>query len=92
MPSGADVFLNNAHRGPTPITLHSLEPGSYTLLVRLSGYRDWQSDVRVSAGETVEIKATLIQKPPSDRPQSGIPAYLTLGSLTIAALLWFSRK
>ena len=38
-PSQADVYLNNAFKGLTPITLDSLAPGSYTVLVKLSGSR-----------------------------------------------------
>lgn len=92
LPSGADVFLNNAHRGPTPVTMHSLMPGSYDVLVRLPGYQDWEAEVRVAAAETVEMNATLIPRPPGDKAQGAIPVFLAIGGLAIAALLCFSRK
>ncbi|OPX66471.1 MAG: PEGA domain protein [Methanoregulaceae archaeon PtaB.Bin056] len=92
LPSGADVFLNNAHRGPTPITMHSLVPGSYDLLVRMPGYEDWQAEVGVAAGETVEMNATLIPRPPGTHAQGAIPAYLAPAGLAIAVLLCFRRK
>jgi hypothetical protein len=59
-PSGAEVYLNNAFKGLTPITLDSLAPGSYTVLVKLSGYQDWQATQQVTAGQTAQISATLI--------------------------------
>ena len=58
-PSQAEVYLNNAFKGLTPITLDSLTPGSYTVLVKLSGYQDWQATQQVTAGQTAQISATL---------------------------------
>lgn len=59
-PSQANVYLNNAFKGLTPITLDSLAPGSYTVLVKLSGYQDWQTTQQVTAGQTAQISATLL--------------------------------
>ncbi|OPX72734.1 MAG: PEGA domain protein [Methanoregulaceae archaeon PtaU1.Bin059] len=91
-PSGADLFLNNVYRGPTPATVHTLMPGSYDVLVRLPGYQDWQAEARVAAGETVEMNATLIPIRPGDKVKGSIPAFLALGGLAVAALLCISRK
>jgi hypothetical protein len=72
-PSGAEVYLNNAFKGLTPITLDSLAPGSYTVLVKLSGYQDWQATQQVTAGQTSQISATLIPTAATPTPtQTGL--------------------
>jgi hypothetical protein len=63
VPSGADVYINNGFKGLSPITIESLTPGTYYVLVRLSGYQDWQSNVPVSAGSTAQVSAILIPAP-----------------------------
>jgi hypothetical protein len=82
-PSQAEVYLDNAFRGLTPITLDSLTPGSYTVLVKLSGYQDWQATQQVTAGQTAQISATLI---PVSEPTS-TPTQTGLLPLTIIAAL-----
>jgi len=82
-PSQAEVYLNNAFKGLTPITLDSLTPGSYTVLVKLSGYQDWQATQQVTAGQTAQISATLI---PVSEPTS-TPTQTGLLPLTIIAAL-----
>jgi hypothetical protein len=77
------VYLNNAFKGLTPITLDSLTPGSYTVLVKLSGYQDWQATQQVTAGQTAQISATLI---PVSQPTS-TPTQTGLLPLTIIAAL-----
>jgi len=67
-PIGADVFINNIFKGLTPLTVDSLTPGSYTIVLRLSGYEDWRSSVSVSAGQTAQISATLLPVPTTARP------------------------
>jgi hypothetical protein len=80
-PSGAEVYLNNAFKGLTPITLDSLAPGSYTVLVKLSGYQDWQATQQVTAGQTSQISATLI---PAGTP---VPTQTGLLPVTIIAAI-----
>ncbi len=60
-PSNAEVYVNNLYRGYSPVTVDGLTPGSYTVMVKLSGYETWQSAANVIAGQTTQISATLIQ-------------------------------
>ncbi len=83
-PSQAEVFLNNAFKGLTPITLDSLSPGSYTLLVKLNGYQDWQATQQVTAGQTSQVSATLL--PVTTQPTT-TPTQTGLLPLTIIAAL-----
>jgi len=71
-PSQANVYLNNAFKGLTPITLDSLTPGSYTVLVKLSGYQDWQATQQITAGQTAQISATLIPVGTPTPTQTGL--------------------
>jgi hypothetical protein len=81
-PSQAEVFLNNGFKGLTPITLDSLSPGSYTILVKLNGYQDWQATQQVTAGQTAQVSATLL---PATTPAP--PTQTGLLPLTIVAAL-----
>jgi hypothetical protein len=49
-PSGAAVYLDNAVRGITPVTLDGVPNGAHSLLLRLEGYQDYASEVNVMAG------------------------------------------
>jgi len=62
-PYGAQVYINNVFRGLSPLTLDGFNPGAYSVLVRLNGYKDWQSSVPVSAGQTAQVTAVLIPEP-----------------------------
>jgi hypothetical protein len=89
-PSQAEVYLNNAFKGLTPITLDSLAPGSYTVLVKLSGYQEWQATQQVTAGQTAQISATLIPVGTPTPTQTGIlPVTIIAG---IGILLIIARK
>ncbi len=71
-PSQAEVFLNNAFKGLTPITIDTLTPGSYTVLVKLNGYQDWQGTQQVTAGQTAHVSATLIPVTSPTPTQTGL--------------------
>lgn len=85
-PSQAEVYLNNAYKGLTPVTLDSLTPGSYTVLIRLSGYQDWQATQQVTAGQTAQISATLTPSATPTPTQSGLLPLVVLAGIAIASL------
>ncbi|MDD1681330.1 MAG: PEGA domain-containing protein [Methanoregula sp.] len=58
-PSKADVYLDGVPKGVTPLMLISTTPGSHAILVRLSGYDDWNSTVIVPQGGTRTVAAIL---------------------------------
>jgi PEGA domain len=84
-PLGADVYINNIFRGLAPVTVDGLTPGSYTILVRLSGYQDWQSSSMVSAGSTAQVSAVLI--PASIRTETPTPVPTKTPVLPATAVL-----
>jgi hypothetical protein len=102
VPSGADVYINNGFKGLSPITVESLTPGTYYVLVRLSGYQDWQSNTAVSAGSTAQVSAMLIPAPirtevpttqaPAPTQTPLLPATAVIGLLAGAGIVLYLRK
>lgn len=62
-PTGAEVYVNNAKVGITPVTSNEVQPGSYTVTIRLSGYTEWSSVTEVTAGSTSSVSASLSPLP-----------------------------
>ncbi|WP_457631144.1 PEGA domain-containing protein [Oceanithermus sp.] len=57
-PSGAEVYVDGAYRGLTPLVL-SIDAGSHDVEVRLDGYGVYQTTVNVPAGRSVRVDARL---------------------------------
>jgi len=91
-PSQAEVYLNNAFKGLTPITLDSLTPGSYTVLIKLSGYQDWQATQQVTAGQTAQISATLIPSATPTPTQTGLFPLVILSGIGIVFFAFRKRS
>ncbi len=62
-PEGAQVLVNGESRGTTPLTAEILQ-GVNSVTLRRSGYKAWQEDLRVSAGEDRELEP--IELEPAD--------------------------
>jgi hypothetical protein len=58
-PSGANIYLDNAYRGLTPLTLNNIAQGNHTIILKLNGYQDWPSLVNVLAGSSSGVSGTL---------------------------------
>ncbi|MDD1718694.1 MAG: PEGA domain-containing protein [Methanoregulaceae archaeon] len=92
-PSAAEVYLDNAYRGYSPLTLDSVSPGSHTLLLKLGGYQDWSSTLQVNAGQTTSVSPTLIPAATPEPTRSGGAPLAVFGGIAIAGLyLAFRRK
>jgi hypothetical protein len=90
-PAGAQVFLDNVYAGLTPVSLASVGAGSHLVLVKLTGYADFEVTAQVSAGQTTPVTAILT--PVTTQPTQGsIPAPLALVALVAAAFLLWIRK
>lgn len=70
-PSGAAVYLNGNFKGVTPaddaLDVVNLVPGSYSVLVKKTGYQDYTTTVAIVAGKKVQMNAAL-------QPASQVPA------------------
>ena len=62
-PPGATVFIDGKNRGTTPATLSGISTGTHTIVLNMSGYKDYLVSVSVSAGKTATVAATLQQAP-----------------------------
>jgi len=58
-PIGARVTLDGRVVGQTPLRLADLAPRPYALTLELAGHLPWTTTVRVVAGETVRVAASL---------------------------------
>lgn len=61
-PSGADVFIDNAYKGLTPVSIGAVPNGNHVLLIKLGGYQDFTRTV-VVMGDTQSVTADLLPKP-----------------------------
>ncbi|HST12870.1 MAG TPA: PEGA domain-containing protein [Terriglobales bacterium] len=57
-PDGADVFLDGTFVSSAPTVLR-LHPGTYKVVVKVSGYADWQREVKILPGAEVSLDAKL---------------------------------
>ncbi len=75
-PSGAEVFLDNAYRGLTPLTLVDVPNGGHTILLQMNGYQNWQSSVNVAAGSSHGCYGNARRKPPDNPANPARPDHL----------------
>lgn len=62
-PSGAAIYMNGNFYGYAPLTIPSLQPGTYTMKASLSGYTSNTQIVTVYAGQTTNYYPVLQQSP-----------------------------
>jgi hypothetical protein len=97
-PSGADIYLDNAYRGLTPLTLVNIPQGSHAIILKLDGYQDWQSSVNVLAGSSTDVSGTLSPSPqptpttlppqPTRAPIAVVSIISAIGICSAAAILF----
>jgi len=58
-PTNAEVYLNGEFKGRTRLTLEETEPGTYNILIKKTGFEDWEGVVEVAAGKISEVSADL---------------------------------
>jgi hypothetical protein len=57
-PSGADVFLSGSFVSSTPAVLR-LQAGTYKIVVKMSGYADWEREIKILPGAELSLTARL---------------------------------
>jgi len=60
-PSNAQVYVNNEFKGKTPLSL-TLPEGSYRVLVKMDGYRDYQTTIIIEGNREKEYTFNLQPK------------------------------
>lgn len=92
-PAGANVYVDNAYRGITPVTLSDLTSGSHILLLKMDGYQDWSSTIDVSSGSALTLKGVLNSVSTVSPTQAGLPFTGIIGaSLGLLLIGLFTRR
>jgi len=84
-PSGANIYLDNAYRGLTPLTLVDIPQGSHAIILKLNGYQDWQSSINVVAGSSTDVSGTLSSSP-SPTPTT-LPPQTTRSPVSVVSII-----
>ena len=58
-PAGAQVFVDEARVGTTPMNLPDVTAGAHRVRIELPGFRRWVTSVGVGSGERVRVGASL---------------------------------
>jgi hypothetical protein len=89
-PSGANVFLDNVFEGITPLTQKNIPSGPHSLVIRLTGYNDYTTDLNIAAGQAVVVEAALVPaSPPTPAP---LWSGMIIGALLVAGLLMVRKR
>jgi hypothetical protein len=89
-PSGADVYINNAYKGVTPLSFDNVPidaAKTYTVEIKMEGYKPYTASGTISPGQNVVINAALTktaQPTPTQSPLSPIPI---VGALCVVGFL-----
>jgi hypothetical protein len=105
-PSGANIYLDNAFMGLTPLTLVNIPQGNHDIILKMNGYQNWQSAVSVPAGVSTDVSGTLLANPtpvpttytsqlaplPTQSPISLVSIISAIGICGAAAILFRINK
>ena len=61
-PPGADIYVDSVSKGKTPADLE-LPPGGHAIRLLLSGYKDWEQEVRLEEAKEYPLQAELNASP-----------------------------
>ena len=90
-PSGANVYVDNAFRGVTPLTLNDITSGSHTLLLQMTGYQDYVATVQVNKGATNTVATVLAPATTPTKKAGSLPVAAGV-SLVIIGLLAVRKR
>ena len=94
-PGGADVYVNGAYVGITPLSFQKVQAGSYTLEIRSDGYIPYTSTGQVVGGQNIQISAALtpvpVVTPTKKAVADPVVVVMALGILCLAGYLTSRR-
>jgi hypothetical protein len=91
-PAGAELFLDNAFRGITPVTLTDIPAGSHVMTARQAGYTNAQETVTVIGGQSTPVALTLTEIPVTTRTSLSVVPILGAVAMTGTILALGRRK
>jgi hypothetical protein len=95
-PSGADVYINNAYKGVTPLSFENVPidaTKTYSIELRLEGYKPYTSSGSVSPGQNVVIDAALtpLAQPTTKSPLSLMPIVAALSIMGVVSVVLMKK-
>jgi hypothetical protein len=90
IPPGAQVYIDNAYEGITPVNISSVQAGTHAFLIKQAGYADWQVSEPVQSGQTTQIAATL--SPLSTPTEGAMPSILVLMAVGLLGFVLLLRR
>jgi hypothetical protein len=96
-PSGADVYINNAYKGVTPLSFDNVPidtTKTYTIEIRLAGYNTYTASGTLSPGQNVVINAALtpLVQPTTASPLSLVPVIAALSVMGLLSVILLKRR
>ena len=96
-PSGADIYINNAYKGVTPLSLENVPidaTKTYTIELRMEGYKSYTDSGSISPGQTVVINAALTPLPQqtTKSPLSLIPIVAALSIIGLLSVVLIKKR
>jgi len=96
-PSGADVYINNAYKGVTPLSFDNVPldaTKTYTVELRLQGYKTYTDSGSISPGQNVVINAALTPLPPPTTASSVslMPIVAALGIMGLLSVVLLKKR
>jgi len=90
-PGGADVYVNGAYVGITPLSFEKVQAGTYTVEIRMNGYSPYTTTGQVIAGQNIQLSASLspvpVATPTKKAGSSPVVLVMALGILCLAGYL-----
>ncbi len=96
-PSGADVYINNAYKGVTPLSFENVPidaTKTYSIELRLAGYKTYTDSGSISPGQNVVINAALTPLPPTTTasPLSLMPIVAALSIMGLLSIVLMKKR
>ena len=85
-PSGAEVHMDALYRGVTPISMENVDPGSHSILIRKTGYKDYNKTITVETGVVTTVAATLEEEGEEEPEPTPLNPMLLLGIAGVGLL------
>jgi hypothetical protein len=96
-PSGADVYINNAYKGVTPLSFENVPIAAtktYSIELRLEGYKTYTDSGSVSPGQNVVINAALtpVAQPTTKSPLSLMTIMAALSIMGLVSVVLMKKR
>lgn len=100
VPGGVNVYVDDAYKGFTPVTLRDIPAGAHIVTFKLNGYQDYSTTTTVTGGAIINVPAVLTLNPgtgaalPSHPPttKSPLDGAVTVLALSVVSILFLFRK